>query len=131
MNKLVIIGNLTRDPETFTTGSGINGCNFTVAVNKRVKDKQHPESWYFRVTAWRALGDTCAKYLAKGRRVCVVGQVDASAYAAQDGGLRASLEVTAEDVEFLSPRSQEAAGPTVVDNAEAEQVFGGDGDTPY
>ena len=114
MNKLTIIGNLTRDPELRTTSAGINVCDFTVAVNRRVRrDAQNaqPEADFFRVSAWRQLGENCAKFLAKGRKVCVVGPVSVRTYQANDGTTRASLEVTAEDVEFLSSRNDgEAAG---------------------
>ena len=114
MNKLTIIGNLTRDPELRTTSAGINVCDFTVAVNRRIRrDTQNaqPEADFFRVSAWRALGENCAKFLAKGRKVCVVGPVSVRTYQASDGSTRASLEVTAEDVEFLSSRNDgDAAG---------------------
>ena len=99
MNKIVIIGNLTGSPELRVTQSGVSVCQFTVAVNGRRKDDG---ATFFRVTAWRALGETCHKYLDKGRKVMVCGAVSASAYNGRDGKPHASLEVTAEDVEFLS-----------------------------
>ena len=114
MNKLTIIGNLTRDPELRTTSAGINVCDFTVAVNRRARrDAQagQPEADFFRVSAWRQLGENCAKFLAKGRKVCVVGPVSVRTYQGSDGTTRASLDVTAEDVEFLSSRNDgESAG---------------------
>ena len=108
MNKVFIVGNLTRDPELRSTRDGISVCSFTVAVNRRVRNAEagQPEADFFRVTAWRQLGENCAKYLAKGRKVSVTGSVSASAYTAQDGSPRASLEVTADDVEFLTPRGE-------------------------
>ena len=109
MNKVFLIGNLTRDPETRTTQSGVNLCSFTIAVNRRRAsnaDAGQPEADFFRVTAWRQLGDICARYLAKGRKVAVTGSVSASAYQGSDGQPRASLEVTADDVEFLTPRGE-------------------------
>lgn len=102
----MIIGNLTRDCELRTTATGLSVCTFTVAVNKKTRDGNQPEADFFRVTAWRQLGENCAKYLAKGRKVCVIGPVSVSTYKAQDGSTRASLEVTADDVEFLSPKSE-------------------------
>ena len=66
----------------------------------------------FRVTAWRQLGENCQKFLAKGRRVCVVGEVSVSTYTTQNGETRANLEVTAQDVEFLTPRSEQAEMPS-------------------
>ena len=114
MNKLTIIGNLTRDPELRTTSAGINVCDFTVAVNRRNRrDAQNaqPEADFFRVSAWRQLGENCARYLAKGRKVCVIGPVSVRTYQGSDGATRASLEVTADDVEFLSARNDpESAG---------------------
>lgn len=107
MNKLTIIGNLVRDPELRTTQSGVNVCTFTVAVNKRQKgDSQAAD--FFRVNAWRQLGDNCHKFLAKGRKVAVVGDVTINLYTNQNGETRANMEVTAQDVEFLSTRTEQA-----------------------
>ena len=123
MNKLTIIGNLTRDPELRTTSTGVNVCSFTVAVNRRGRrDDQgsQPEADFCRVTAWRQLADICGKYLAKGRKVCVVGPVSVHTFTGNDGTTRASLEVTADDVEFLSSRNDaEAAGGYTAPAAEA------------
>ena len=122
MNKLTIIGNLTRDPEVRTTSTGVTVCSFTVAVNRRGRrDDQNgqPEADFFRVTAWRQLADICGKYLAKGRKVCVVGAVSVHTFTGNDGTTRASLEVNADDVEFLSSRNDaEAAGNYVAPAAE-------------
>ena len=107
MNKLFIIGNLTRDPEMRVTQNGINVCSFTVAVNRRRREGQEPEADFFRVTAWRQQAINCSQYLSKGRKVAVVGSVAVSTYQANDGTTRATLEVTAEDVEFLSPKDQQ------------------------
>lgn len=109
MNKLTIIGNLTRDPELRSVAGGISVCDFTVAVNRRGRTQNangQPETDFFRVTAWRQLGENCAKFLAKGRKVCVMGPVSARTYQANDGTTRVSLEVTAEDVEFLTSRAE-------------------------
>jgi single-strand DNA-binding protein len=106
MQILTIIGNLTRDPETRTTTSGSTVCSFTVAVNRRKKTEGQPEADFFRVSAWNQLGDNCQKYLAKGRKVCVVGTVTAHAYTTQDGKAAASLEVMANNIEFLSARGE-------------------------
>lgn len=106
MNKLTIIGNLVRDPELRVTSQGISVCSFTVAVNRRNQKEGQPEADFFRVTAWRQLGENCGKFLAKGRKVAVVGAVSVSTYQANDGSTRAQMEVTADDVEFLSPKDQ-------------------------
>ena len=110
MNKTFIIGNLTRDPELRTVNGqdgSVSVCDFTVAVNRkngRSNANGQPEADFFKVTAWRQLGENCAKYLAKGRKVSVMGPVSASAYIGNDGTARASLEIKADDVEFLTPK---------------------------
>lgn len=104
MNKLMIIGNLTRDPELRQTQGGVAVCNLTVAVNRRRRAEGEPEADFFRVTAWRGLAENCATYLRRGRKVAVLGSVSVSTYTAQDGSPRASLDVEADEIEFLSPR---------------------------
>ena len=108
MNQLVIIGNLTRAPELRQTQDGTPVCNFTVAVNRRVRAGANPEADYFRVTAWRGLGENCNRYLEKGRKVAVTGTVSARAYTGNDGGVRASLEVTAKPWNFYRRRGATA-----------------------
>ena len=108
MNKVFIIGNLTRDPEMKATRDGKELCQFTVAVARK-KDRE--KSDFFRVTAWGELGTICHQYLAKGKKVCVTGSVTASAYSANNGEIRASLDVFAEQVEFLTPKESGAETP--------------------
>ena len=103
---------MTRDPELRTTQSGINVCTFTVAVNRRkTQQNSQPEADYFRVTAWREMGENCAKWLIKGRKVCVIGPVSVSTYTGQDGKTYANMEVTAEDVEFLGGNDAQQTAP--------------------
>lgn len=113
MNKAFIIGNLTRDPELRSTTNGIPVCSFTVAVNRRRQsaDSGQPEADYFRVTAWRGLGENCSRFLAKGRKAAITGPVSVSTYTGNDGQTRAQLEITAEDVEFLTPRTEAGSAP--------------------
>ena len=119
MNKLILTGNLTSDPQLRTTPQGVSVCDFTLAVNKR--GAQGNEADFFRVTAWRQLGENCYKYLAKGRKAFVSGPVSARTYQANDGRTRVSLEVTADDVEFLSPKQDAAPAaypaPVVAQNS--------------
>lgn len=106
MNKLMIIGNLCADPELRTTTSGKNVCSFKVAVNRRQKVEGQPEADFFRVSAWNALADNCSKYLSKGKKVAVVGSVSVHVFESNNGKAGASLEVMAQDVEFLSPKGE-------------------------
>lgn len=112
MNKLTIIGNLTREPELRKLPDGTPVCNFTVAVNrKKTQNNQNPGADYFNVTAWRQLGEICAKFLEKGKKACVIGRVSVRTYETQDGKHGANLEVLAEEVEFISPRISDATTP--------------------
>ena len=106
MNKLTIIGNLTADPVSNTTPNGKFVCNFTVAVNRRKQQNQeHPEADYFRCAVWNALGENCAKYLAKGRKVAVVGAVQVRTFQDKNNETKANLEIPfVDEVEFLSPK---------------------------
>lgn len=107
MNKLTIIGNLTKDPVTRTTQSGSTVCSFSVAVNRRQRDQNGQNiADFFQVSAWNQLGQNCQQYLAKGRKVAVVGSVSCHTYQGGDGKTYASLDVMASDVEFLSSRSE-------------------------
>ena len=106
MNKITIIGNLTKAPELRSTQDGTPVCGFTVAVNRpKTKNNPEPGADFFNVNAWRGLGETCAKFLDKGRKVCVVGRISLRTWE-KDGKHGASLEITAEDVEFLSSRTE-------------------------
>ena len=100
-------------------------CNFTVAVNRRrTQNNQNPEADFFRVAAWRELGEICKKYLTKGRKVCVIGPVSVKTYTAQDGTTRASMNVDAREIEFLSAKDdgQTTSAPTQAAPAPAADV---------
>lgn len=127
MNKLTIIGNLCADPAIRTVSTGNTVCSFTVAVNRRNHREGQPEADFFRVSAWDKLADNCQRFLAKGRKVAVVGPVSVSSYEAKDGsGTRFTLEVRAEDVEFLSPREQsDAAEPQAASASKTATEQGG------
>ena len=105
MDKTWIIGNLVKDPETRTTKNGKSLCNFTVAVNHKGADGKQGAK-YYNVTAWDQCGENCAKYLAKGRKVSVVGEVSAYVYEGKDGAAKAGLGLSTNEVEFLTPKGE-------------------------
>ena len=102
MNKIFLIGNLTRDPETRTIPSGKTVCGFDIAVNERRGGQDN--TTYFRISAWEKQGENCQRYLSKGKKVSVVGPVSARAYTDRNGKANVSIEVAANEIEFLSPR---------------------------
>ena len=129
MNKLLIIGNLASDPEVRSTPEGKTVCNFSVAVNRRKKITGQPDADFFRVSAWNAVGENCGKYLAKGRKVAVTGSVSVHTYSKSNGEPGASMEVLAQEVEFLSPKSESVDAQSGMQKvAPADNPFE---DTPY
>lgn len=107
MNKVILIGNLTKDPELSTTNSGINYCRFTLAVPKRFAQAGERDAEFINIVVWRVQADNCHKYLKKGSKACVVGSLQTRSYDAQDGSKRYVTEVVAEEVEFLSTKNSE------------------------
>ena len=115
MNKVYLIGNLTRDPEMRSTSTGIPVCNFSIAVNRRFKNAQtgQQETDFFNIVAWRQLAELCSRYLVKGRKVAVFGSIQTRSYEAQDGSKRTAFDIVADEVEFLS--SSQSAGASAGD----------------
>ena len=108
INRVVLVGNLTRDPELRHTPSGMAVCSLRLAVNTRRKDSATGE-WtekpnYFDITVWGNQGENCAQYLAKGRPVAIDGRLEWREWEAQDGSKRQSVDIIADAVQFLGSR---------------------------
>ena len=114
INRVVLTGNLTSDPELRSLPSGMSVCKLRIACNTRRKDGASGE-WvdkpnYFDVTVWGAQGENCARYLAKGRPVAVDGRLEWREWESQDGGKRQAVDIIADSVQFLSSPRDEAGG---------------------
>lgn len=110
MNKVILIGNLTKDPERRVTRSGVTTCSFTLAVERDHKDKDGNRPVDFiNVIAWRNTADLCARYLTKGRQAAVIGTWQNRSYEDKDGNKRTVAECIADDVQFLGGPRREAA----------------------
>ena len=108
MNKVFLIGNLTRDPELSSVGaSNASVCRFSIAVNRRAGGNQ--ETDFYNVTVWRALGENCAKFIKKGSKVAISGEIQIRNYEDKEGNKRTSVDVVADAVEFLD-RSNRGEG---------------------
>ena len=108
MNKVYLIGNLTREPEMRSTQMGVSVCNFSIAVNRRKSADGTQQTDYFNIVAWRQLADLCGRYLRKGKKVAVVGSIQTRTYEAQDGSKRSAFDIVADEVEFLTPQDNGA-----------------------
>ena len=116
MNKVILIGNLTKPPELRTTGSGTSICTFSIAVNRKYRAQDGSQSTdFFEIVVWRKLAENCARWLDKGKKVAVIGELQTRSYEAKDGSRRHVTEIVADEVEFLTPK-QDANGFIDVDD---------------
>ena len=110
MNKVLLIGNLTRDPELSETASGVSVCRFGLAVNPYSAQEERQTDFY-NVTAWRKLGETVARFTKKGHKIAVYGDIQLRQYDGNDGTRKMSVDVIANDVEFLTPKGTNEGEP--------------------
>ena len=132
INRVILVGNLTRDPELRHTPSGTPVCSLRIAVNSRRKDETG--QWvdkpnYFSVTVWGQQGENCAQYLSKGRPVAIDGRLDWREWES-DGGKREAVEVVAETVQFLGSRGDGEGGSSSYVPAGATAATASDADFP-
>ncbi len=108
MNSVILIGNLTKDPELTSTQNNVSVCKFTVAVTRKYANAEgNREADFIPIVTWRAQADNCGRFLKKGSKVAVRGSIQMRTYDAQDGQRRFVTEVVAEEVQFLSTRQEE------------------------
>lgn len=122
MNRCFFIGNVARDLELTTTDSGITVCKFSIAVNRSTRSASGERGVDFlNIVAWRGLGELCAKYLTKGRKVCIVGELQTFSYTTQSGEKKYSFSILAQDVEFLASRVDDSGEETTETPAPAKK----------
>ena len=106
MNKVILVGNLTRDPELSETPNGLAVCRFAIAVSRDYANSDgNRETDFFNITVWRNRAENCGKYLKKGSKVAIVGRLQNRSYEDKDGIKRNVTDVVADEVEFLSPKT--------------------------
>ena len=111
LNKVVLIGRLTKDPDLRYTTSGVPVTRFTLAVNRSYTNQQgERETDFTPITVWRGAAESCAKYLSKGRLVAVVGRIQTGSYTATDGSKRYTTDVVADEVRFLEWGNKQEQG---------------------
>jgi len=125
MNRATVIGNLTKDPELKTTGSGISVCSFTVAVRRPFSKD---ETDFIPVVTWRVLAENCSKFLSKGRKVGVSGRIQTRSYEANNGERRYVTEIIADEVEFLTPKGEGGTTRDVPPPPDEAGLFGDEPD---
>lgn len=125
MNKAFLIGNLTRDPELAQTNSGKSVCKFSIAVNRNYTQADGEKvTDYFTIVTWNGQAENCARYLKKGKKIAVVGELQQRSFEGNDGVKRTVIEIQAQEVEFLSPMEKQESN----NRRETDEVFG---DLPF
>ncbi len=116
MNKCILIGNLTKDPELRSTPNGISVCTFSIGVSRRFSNQNgERETDFFNIVVWRKQAENAAKYLRKGSQVGISGQIQNRSYDAKDGSKRYITEIIAEEVQFLRSSNSDTQGSNAYD----------------
>lgn len=137
MNKVFLIGNLTRDPELSETASGVAVCRFAIAVNRRFASADaERQTDFFNITAWRGLAENVARFTKKGSKVAVTGSIQIRNYEDNQGQKRTAVDIVADEVEFLSSRSADSdsgdySAPATPKKKPALEAFDDDSDIPF
>ena len=122
MNRVVLVGRLTRDPEMRTTSSGISQTRFTLAVNRRSTGQNgEREADFISCVAWRGTAEAIAKYLTKGRELAVEGRIQTGSYDAQDGTKRYTTDVVVDNFTFIGSGNGSTA-PTYQNNGASNDI---------
>ena len=140
MNKVFLIGNLTRDPELTETATGISVCHFSIAVNRGYSSSDgERQTDFFNVTAWRGLADNISRFCKKGSKVAVSGSIQLRNYEDNNGQKRTAVDIIAQDVEFLNSKNSGSGEDFEASEKPAAaprkkptlQAFDDDGDIPF
>lgn len=141
MNKVFLIGNLTRDPELSETSGGVSVCHFSIAVNRNYSSADgERQTDFFNCTAWRGLADTIARYTKKGNKIAVTGSIQLRNYEDNQGVRRTAVDIIAQDIEFLTTKNSSGEDGFYEPQSQASapakkkptlQSFDDDGDIPF
>ena len=116
MNRVALVGNVTRDPELRKTQADVSVCTFSIAVNRRFKNNNgEREADFVPIVAWRGTADNCYRYLKKGDRVAVSGSLQIRSYQDKEGNRKSTTEVIADEVEFINVKASAPARKTLDD----------------
>lgn len=119
MNKLFLIGNLTRDPDLTETANGVSVCHFSIAVKRNCTTGDgERETDFFNCTAWRGVADSVSRFCKKGGKVAVSGSVQLRNYEDNNGQKKTAVDIIAQEVEFLTPRSTSEEGDDLAEQKE-------------
>ena len=141
LNKVILIGHLTHDPELKSTPSGVSVTSFTIGVTRKyMKAGEQPQSDFINIVAWRTTAEFVTKYFRKGNAICICGSIQTRGWTANDGSKRVTTEVVADEASFVEKKSGNSLGeaeympPARSSDADAAPKFeevAGDDDLPF
>lgn len=134
LNKVILIGNLTKDAELNTTPSGVSVCRFSIGVSRPYNQDGERITDFFECTAWRGTAEAIAKHCKKGHKVCVIGSVQTRTYEDNNGNKRKVFDIAVQEVEFLTPKSNAETGEVGARtgrNKPSLQAMDDDSDIPF
>ena len=130
MNKVILIGRLTKNPEMRQTQSGTSVCGFTIAVDKRIKQGDEKKADFINCQAWQKTAEFITKYFEKGNKIAVVGRIETRTWEDKDGSKKYATEVIVEDAEFVESKKSDGNNHGIQNNSEFTTVED-DGDLPF
>ena len=143
LNKVILIGHMTADPELKQTASGVNVCSFSIGVTRKYTRGEQSQSDFINIVAWRSTAEFIARYFRKGNAICICGSLQTRSWTANDGSTRYATEVVADDATFVekkgeastfAPRGDDFQAPSFASDAGIAPKFeevDGDEDLPF
>lgn len=135
VNKVILIGNLGKDPEVFTFDNGVKKVSFSLATTESYKDKEGnrvDQTEWHNVVLWRGLADVAEKYLSKGNQVYIEGKIKTRSWDDKDGIKRYTTEIYCDNMTMLSGRKEQSSGESSkVNEPKAEPIQGPEDDLPF
>ncbi|MGE7940645.1 single-stranded DNA-binding protein [Lysinibacillus xylanilyticus] len=126
LNRVILVGRLTKDPELRYTPNGVASCRFTVAVNRTfTKDGEEKQADFIQCVAWRKQAENLANFMKKGNLIGLEGRIQTGSYEGQDGKRMYTTDVVADSIQFLEPRSNGTGGSQSTSNYESRTNTGG------
>lgn len=132
VNKVILGGRLTANPELKTTQSGKSVCSFSIAVNRKIKQQGQPDADFFNIVAWSNNADTVARYFKKGSSICVVGNIQNRTWTDNNNQKHYATDIVADEVYFVDSKSESEGNNTPAQTKSTAGTFSGaDGFNPY
>lgn len=131
LNKVILIGHMTADPELKTTPSGVSVCSFSIGVNRRFSKEGEQKSDFINIVAWRSTAEFVAKYFKRGSAICICGSIQTRSWTDNNGNKRYATEVVADEASFAESKKESSATAEEYTPAPQFEEISGNDDLPF